>query len=345
MNSYAYINARVSILAGQLLSERQLTELLNQPLGSSLAINSRQLGELDDLFNDSSIDHSLIEQAWLTKILSDFQVLIRPLSGAARDLLMYWFHKCDIANLKTIVRGKIAGLEVDAISTQLLELGTLSALPIEQLLRTEDIGELLRHLEKTPYGDIARAARRVFEKEHQLYSLDAAIDRHYLLGFMQRIRVLDTFQRQHLLPLISILMDRFNLLWLLRYRFAYNLSAAETYYLLVPSAYQLNRVSLQQLVEINSLPEVLAHLPESLSNLLLEVEDTFTVDQRLTQKMRQVAQSTLELHSFTLAKVFAYVLLREMEMRRAMAILKGKRLNLSRQIIATAAEYSSVLMI
>jgi len=71
-------------------------------------------------------------------------------------------------------------------------------------------------------------------------------------------------------------MDRFNLLWLLRYRFAYNLSAAETYYLLVPTAYQLNRTSLQQLVEFNSLPEVLEHLPESLSNLLLEVEDTLT---------------------------------------------------------------------
>jgi len=58
---------------------------------------------------------------------------------------MYWFHKWDIANLKIIVRGKIAGLSADAISAQLFELGELSALPIEQLLRTEDIGEFSRH--------------------------------------------------------------------------------------------------------------------------------------------------------------------------------------------------------
>ncbi|KHD04907.1 hypothetical protein PN36_15320 [Candidatus Thiomargarita nelsonii] len=325
MIDYAYLNARISIFAGRLLSEARLTELLNQPLGTIQGID------------DTTIDQNLIEQAWLMRMLGDFQVLVRPLSGAPRELLMYWFHKWDIANLKTIVRGKIAGLSADAISAQLLELGQLSALPIEQLLRTEDIGELLRRLEKSPYGNIARQARHLFEKDHQLYSLDAAIDRHYLLGFVQRIRVLDSKQRQHFSSLISIMMDRFNLLWLLRYRFAYNLSAAETYYLLVPTPYLLNRNRLQRLVELNSLQEVLAQLPEPFYSLLLDTDNTFSVDKRLTMKMQQLAELTLKLQSFTLAKVFAYVLLREMEMQRVMAILKGKKLNLNQKIILSAA--------
>jgi len=54
-------------------------------------------------------------------------------------------------------------------------------------------------------------------------------------------------------------------------------------------------------------------------------------------KMQQFAELTLKLQSFTLAKVFAYVLLREMEMRRVMAILKGKNLNLNNNIILSAA--------
>jgi len=334
MTHYAYLNARVSILADGLLSETRLTALLNQPLGQQHTGNPT----LDELLNNNTVEQNLIEQAWLMRMLADFQVLVRPLSGADRDLLMYWFHKCDIANLKAIVRGKIAGLDAVTISEQLLELGPLSALPIEQLLRTEDIGE------KSPYGNIARQARRVFEKEHQLYSLDAAIDRHYLLGFLHKIRALDTKQRQHLLPLVSIFMDRFNLLWLLRYRFAYNLSAAETYYLLIPTPYQFNSSRLQSLVELNSLADVLAHLPEPLSHLLADANNTYTVDQRLIMEIRRVADITLKLHSFTLAKAFAYVLLREMEMRRVMAIIKGKRLNLKNNTIQEAAESSSALM-
>lgn len=345
MIGYAYLNARVAILAERLLSETHLAALLNQPPGTSQLSKKGALeGNLEELLTNNQVEHHLIEQAWLMHMLDDFQVLVRPLSGAARELLMYWFHKCDIANLKTIVRGKIAGLDAEAISAQLLELGKLTTLPIEPLLRTEEISELLRRLENSPYGNIARQARRVFEKDHQLYSLDAAIDRHYLLGFVQRIRALDTLQRQHLLPLVSIFMDRFNLLWLLRYRFAYQLSAAETYYLLVPTPYRLNRTRLQHLVELNSLPEVIAHLPEPLHSWLQDVDDVFNVDQRLITEIRQVAESTLKLHSFTLAKVFAYVLLREMEMRRIMAILKGKRLNLKKHLITSAAEYSSALM-
>jgi V/A-type H+-transporting ATPase subunit C len=338
MIDYAYLNARVSILAGRLLSETRLTALLNQPLGSTKG------EDYEDLLNDSTLDQNLIEQAWLMRMLADFQVLVRPLSGAARNLLMYWFRKCDIANLKTIVRGKIAGLDADAIRAQLLELGQLSALPIEQLLRTEDIGELLRRLENSPYGNIARQARHLFEKEHQLYSLDAAIDRHYLLGFVQRVRALDSTQRKHFAPLISIFMDRFNLLWLLRYRFAYKLSAAETYYLLVPTDYRLNRTNLPHLVELNSLQEVLEHLPEPFYSLLADADNAFAVDKRLTRKTRHVAELTLKLQNFTLAKAFAYVLLREMEMRRVMAILKGKKLGLNKNIVSSAAEYSAALM-
>jgi V/A-type H+-transporting ATPase subunit C len=340
MIDYAYVNTRVAIFAARLLPETRLTELIMQPLGQQ-AFN--QLIP-EEIFHNATINPTVIEQSLLMQMFADFQILLRPLSGRARELLTYWLHKCEIANLKTIVRGKIAGLKMEAIQAQLLELGTLTTLPVEQLLRTEDIGELLRLLEKTPYNNIAQAARRVFEKEHQLYSLDAAIDRHYLLGMMQRLHTLDTRQHQALTPLFRIFMDRFNLLWLLRYRFAYNLSAAETYYLLVPTSYLLNRERLQSLVELNSLAEVLTQLPPPLNQLLAEADNTFTVDQRLIKELRRVAQVTLKLQNFTLAKIFAYLMLREMEVRRVMAIVKGKHLNISHDIIATAAEYSTALM-
>jgi len=323
---YAYLNARVSIAASRLLTEARLTELLKQETADNL------------------IDLAVIEHTWLIQMLTDFEILLRPLSGGARELLIYWLHKCEIANLKTIVRGKISELKGAEIRSQLMELGPFTTLPVDQLLRTEDISELLRSLENSSYGDIARQARRVFEKEHQLYSLDAAIDRHYLLGFMHRVRALESHQREPLLPLISIFMDRFNLLWLLRYRSTYQLSAAETYYLLIPTPYSLDRNRLKNLVELNTLTEILAQLPEPLQSLLATSENIFEVDQRLVSKMRQVARQTLKWRSFTLAKVFAYVLLREMEMRRLLAIVKGQRLQLKEHIIALAAENSSVLM-
>jgi V/A-type H+-transporting ATPase subunit C len=334
ISDYAYINARVSVLATHLLSDERLTDILNQPIGQ------QHIGipALDELLNDKHFNSNHMEQAWLMDLLGDFKILVRPLAGKAKELLTYWFRKYEMTNLKTIVRGKMAGLDANAIAEQLIEVGPIATLPVEELLRTEDISELLRRLDNSPYGNIARHARRVFELNHQLYSLDAAIDRNYLLELDKRVRALDVIQRKYLLPLIGISMDRFNLLWLLRYRFAYHLSPAETYYLLLPTSYQLNPTNLFALVELNTLQEVLTHLPSTLQHLLTDVDCISTVENRINAEIRRIAEHTLQWHSFSLAKVIAYMTLRELEMHRVLAIIKGKKLGLKMTHIQTAAE-------
>jgi V/A-type H+-transporting ATPase subunit C len=330
---YAYLNARVAVLATRLLSENQLYELFHANAGQIQG----NLHSLDEWLSDNSLDFNLLEQAWFLKMLDDFKVLIRPLATADRELLLYWLRKTELANLKTILRGKLAGLSAEKISSQLLELGKLASLPLEQLLNTEDVSELLRHLENSPYGTIARQSRRVFEEHHDLHALDSAIDRHYLLGLVAKLKTLESRSHKALLPLVGAWVDQFNLLWLLRYRFSYQLSAAETFYLLIPTSYHLNREVLLRLVELNSLEEVLAQLPEPLHSLLAEADSIFNVEQRLLENIKQIAEHSLHWENFSIAKALAYFFLRELEMCRVLAIVKGKRLQLPLSAIAAAA--------
>ena len=334
---YAYLNARVAVLATRLLPESQLYDLFHATAGQVQG----NLRSLDDWLNDDSLDFNLLEQAWFLKMMDDFKVLIRPLSATDRELLLYWLRKTELANLKTILRGKFAGLSADSIASQLLELGKLASLPLEQLLNTEDVSELLRHLESSPYGTIARQSRRVFEERHDLHALDSAIDRHYLLGLVAKLKTLEPSARKALLPLVSAWVDQFNLLWLLRYRFSYRLSAAETFYLLIPTSYSLNREVLLRLVELNSLEEVLAQLPEALHRLLADADSVFSVEQRLLENLKQVAEHTLHWENFSIAKALAYFFLRELEMCRVLAIVKGKRLKLPHDAIAAAAHLNA----
>jgi V/A-type H+-transporting ATPase subunit C len=333
---YAYLNARVAGLATHLLSETRLLDMIQQPLGQQRT----GLALLDNLLNDAHLTTNVVEQAWVSGLLVDFKVLVRSLTGVARELLIYWLRKYEMTNLKTIVRGKIAKLHAEVISAQLLDLGPIATLPLEQLLQTEDVNELLRRLSNTPYSNLAHQARRVFDQEHQLYSLDAAIDRHYLLELDKKVHGLETAQRELIVPLMSIFIDRFNLLWLLRYRFAYHLSPAETFYLLLPTHYRLNRVNLVQLVELGSFQEVIKHLPEFFQPFLTDADTIVKVEQRLNEQIRQTAQYTLHWHHFSVAKAIAYMMLRELEMYRILAIVKGKRLQLTPAAILAAAELS-----
>lgn len=344
---YAYLDTRVSILASRLWSETQLKELLHSPtfFPQSAVTSTPSTPTFLTDFNENwvNLSNAQIEQTWLMAMLADFEILIRPLSGIEQTLLIYWLHKCEIANLKMIIRGKLAQLTNSEIQTQLVDLGKFSQLPIAELLEMEDIHELLRRLERGRYGIMARHSRRVLEKLPSPYFLDGIIDRYYLLGFMQQLGNLSRNERHLLQPLVSIFMDRLNLLWLLRYRLNYQLSAAETYYLLVPTSFNLHRQLLKKLLEFNQLPEILNHLPPPLNKVIGEANSIFEVDQRLSQEVRRVAEYTLKWKSFSLARVVAYVLLREIEMRRIMAIVKGKRLGLSIPLIQTAADYANAL--
>ncbi|MDY6994270.1 MAG: V-type ATPase subunit, partial [Pseudomonadota bacterium] len=137
MNHYAYLNARISVLSSRLFSAQHFEQLLEQPLEQITLLPQNEEHNFNDLLTET--DTAVIEKAWLMHMLTDFQVLIRSLGGIERDILMYWFQKCDIANLKTIVRGKMAGLNTEAIKERLLAVAPLTTLPVEQLLTTEDV--------------------------------------------------------------------------------------------------------------------------------------------------------------------------------------------------------------
>ena len=336
ITEYAYLNARVSAMAPRLISHEKLKELLQQPLGQ-LHIDS---GYLDEVINDPHLDLARIEQLWFNHLINEFSVLIRPLVGKAREFLLYWLHRAEVNNLKVIVRGKLTGLSAESISKQMNALGNLASLPFEQLIRAEDINELLRQLDNTAYITLARQARRSFEQQQQLYALDAAIDRYYLQGLTRRMEALPAVQREYLLPLLTLLLNKFNLLWLLRYRFTYNLSAAETYYLLIPSNYGISRHQLQNLAELSNLADAIAQLPESIQLIIGEATTIFEIEQQLNRAIERCISTILRRQNFTLAKVFAYILLRELEMRRVLAIIQGKRLQLPAEMILQTMDFA-----
>ena len=104
-----------------------------------------------------------VEQAELSRLLADLRLIIRPLTGSDRELLIHAIHLYELANLKTIIRGKLAGLARNEIEAELFDLGAFATLPMNELLQTEDAPEALRRLESTPYFGIARQARRTLE--------------------------------------------------------------------------------------------------------------------------------------------------------------------------------------
>ena len=325
----SYLSTRLSLLASRLIA-----------LENWQTIIESELDELQQRFDcciDDISDSQAVEKKLISLALQDFQVLFRPFYGVEREFLNYTVHWYELTNLKTLIRGKFTGKTDLSIEKELIDLGQFAVLPLKRLLQADDPQEMLRLLEPKPYSSIVRQARSIYEEEGQnLFSLDAAIDRHFFTSLMQRIRFLEANDQKALSDVFGALMDRINLLWLIRYRFSYNLSPAKSFYLLATTGRALHADKLMQLARLDTIDEVIKQLPESINHLLDEATDLTHIENLMEHYTLLAALNGLHKSTSMITRVFSYVLLRESEIHLLQAVITGKSLDFHPDLINRA---------
>lgn len=334
--SQAYLNTRVSILATQLFSPIVVAGLAE---GSLEAVSQRfDLPAILDQGLSPRAKNRAIEQALITTLLSELCILIRPMEPAERALVLNWGRKFALFNLKTLIRGKLYNLDPKEIQENLYQLPPQVMLPIQELLRTENVLELLRQLEEGPYRFIAHQAREVYEQKREPFALETTIDQLYYASLARQVRQFHDSEQRPLQLVVGALLDQIDLLWLLRFRFAYGLTPSETFYQLVPSFRLLHRERLLDLVNLDSLDRVLDALPEPLNDLLAGSHSLIEVQKRVGRYAAREARRVLRHSPSGVARSLAYLMLREMDLFLLFALTQGKILELPMDVVSIAVE-------
>jgi V/A-type H+-transporting ATPase subunit C len=329
----AYLNTRVSLYASRLWRDGALDALVGAP-DEAVAdtLMQRGLPQLAVGFVNPPADRQdarSLEQRIIAQILDETRVMLRPLSGSARSFLTFWTARFEISNLKTLLRSKMMDERPAAVLARLIPMGAFGRLDNQDLAHAEDVGELLRRLEAGPYAGIVRHARRAFEQSHDPFSLDAALDRAYYEGLTVRAKPLEETVGASFRGLMANLIDRINLVWLLRYRFNYKLPPAQVYFLLIGSHYSLSGARLQELAALDNLEAVLAALPKVWRTLLSDASGIPDVFARMERVAAGQAQQVLRSRAPDIARAFAYLILRERDLRAVRAVLRGRHLGLA----------------
>jgi V/A-type H+-transporting ATPase subunit C len=327
-----YLDARVSLMASRLLHEEELPLLAEGSEEEKAAVLER--AGLSQILGDLKSGQYL-EQSIIRSLLADILILMRA-AGEGRKFLQYWILRFELTNLKAVIRAKMSGTASAAVRQELIDLGFLASLPMEELLQTENIGELLRRLETTRYADMVRFARRAFEVQPRLFDLDAALDRRFYHSLVAQAGQQEASLGSSFRNLVELMIDRINLIWLLRYRFLYNLPPSQVYYLLVPSHYRLSSGTLRELSVLDRLEDVLAALPQPYREWLREADSVYKAFMIMDRKSAQRAQAVLRSRAPGLSRTFAYLALRERDLKLVRAALKGWNIGLNTQTIKQA---------
>jgi len=99
------------------LTDSSLSDLLHAPLESiakEFDLHAILTDGLSELEKNSAVEKILIQ-----KIMHDHSILLRPLTGPGRDLLIHWIRKFELFNLKALIRGKINAMAPAQIQEKL----------------------------------------------------------------------------------------------------------------------------------------------------------------------------------------------------------------------------------
>lgn len=332
----AYLNTRVAVMATQLLDPETIGRLSQMQL-PELAERFQLASMLDEHQSPRSRSRA-IEQGLIQVLLAELQILVRPMSATERALVLAWARKYALFNLKSLIRGKLHDLDQKEILDNLFDLPPSIRLPEQELYRAENVLELLRQLEAGPHSLIARQAREIYEQRREPFALEAAIDQRYYAGLVRQVMQFHDDNLQPLRQLIGTELDRTDLLWLLRFRFSYQLSPSETFFQLVPSTRLLTRDRLLAMAELESFREVLESLPSPLSDLLADCATILEVQRRMGRYVAREARTLLHQSASGVTRALAYLMLREMDLFLLFALVQGRLLNLSSEVVDVAVE-------
>ncbi len=224
MSDLHYLNARVGAMRGQFLDRQTYARILALPdLPAMIAyLRDGPYGRSIESVAAAASDTMRVEES-LRRNFSEtlaklFAISTGEVQEGIRALLGYW----DVYNLKTILRGKAAGISEKEILASLIPTGLYDEAALGELCRQPNLRAVADLLAtwRDPYGRPLAAAMRDYREPRDLFFLESALDRFYFRQALERIG--ETPSRiavesgNALATLLSLWVDRTNLMTALK---------------------------------------------------------------------------------------------------------------------------------
>ncbi len=188
LKDYAYANARVMAMRSRLLDEQTFNRLLSAPDYNHF------LSELDETEYGPDVEQALIESIQVTQVdrafnrnlSAHFNKVKDFFEGRPRELVCAVLSRWDLYNLKTILRGKQAVIPNSEIMRNLVPIGYLDQVVLEEITNQPDLRsaiDLIANFSrgwKIRYGTALMGVLKEYLHQRDLAILEVALDQeHY----------------------------------------------------------------------------------------------------------------------------------------------------------------------
>jgi V/A-type H+-transporting ATPase subunit C len=314
---YANIQARTRTLKGKLLSPedwyylqkmRGLDEFLRY-------LRTTEYAPFLSGFSDSTAEAGRISLALHDALFGDYAKVLKAVPEKSAILLRSLLLRYEAENIKTILRGIWQTKSIAEIRPLLYRLGGLSSLPWEDLLAVRQVTDLLDLLKPTLYYLPLMYAFPQFEAQGRLFPLEITLDRLPFEHLSASLKSLKGLNERGARILVGEFIDGVNVVWLVRLRHFYGLSAEEAINYSLPGGLRLSVRDLGKLARVSELSDFLEELPEPYRMSLTSAQRWQQIQPLFQRRLVDELYRSFQGDPFQVRLPTAYLLLKEREVK------------------------------
>jgi V/A-type H+-transporting ATPase subunit C len=225
MSDLYYLNARIRAMWGRLLTRNDYEKILAAPGLPEIAASLRETpyGFFIESVGRGISDAGRMEEALRRNFQETLSRLLSMSGGDCREAVRLLLGSWEVQAVKTVLRGRAAGLPPEEILASLLPTGLHGEAALQELCRQPSLRAVVDLLAtwRDPWGVPLSRAMREYREQKDLFVLEAALDR-FRAG--QAAAVLREIRRPHrgdetddaLSLFLALSVDRANLMTALK---------------------------------------------------------------------------------------------------------------------------------
>jgi V/A-type H+-transporting ATPase subunit C len=225
MSDLYYLNARLRAMWATILAQADYDRILAVPdlHGIALALRETPYGRYLDSVGGTISDPSRMEEALRRNFQETLSRLLSISGGDSREGVRLLLGSWELQAIKTVLRGKAAGIPPEEILASLVPTGIHGEAALQELCRQPDLRAVVDLLVtwRDPWGTPLSRAMRGYREQRDLYLVEAALDRFRAGEAASRLRTIRRRRRgddreDALLLFLSLSVDRTNLMTALK---------------------------------------------------------------------------------------------------------------------------------
>ncbi len=341
LSRYAFVNSKVRSMLSVLLQEDVLKSLIGARDMDEVVAILEGTAYKDVLEHFSyPYDPKQIEMVILQDEVDRMKRVLSSVGDGPRNIVFDLLQRYEVENLKSALRmwhRKTPGDE----TVYLMREKICYDIPIDEILSSKTIEEVIVCLEGTPYKNSLIDALDVFRRSRNLFYLELALDIGYYRKFWEDIASLSRGDRTRAQRLMGTEIDVTNIIWISRLKFYYDIPLADVVHYIIPYGHRFGIDVVKDVYSSNEpgrfiwgiITRFFRELPTSPSggerSAGLGVSDLWALESILWQILYREAHKSLMDYPFSIATILAFSILKRVETKNLLAIINGKRYGLS----------------